>query len=98
MAACAAYAAVLRYATRGRDEYPIAPRNVAELRAVLYVEITRFLCLLLIHARLLSDYIVALPPLSRTPPYQSNLTPTTQPQYHMRCKSKIMIDRHDCTE
>ena len=37
MAACAAYAAVLRYATRGRDEYPIAPRNMAELRAVLYV-------------------------------------------------------------
>ncbi|KAF8306486.1 hypothetical protein DL93DRAFT_217441 [Clavulina sp. PMI_390] len=35
MAACAAYAAVLRYATRGRDEYPIAPRNVHELRAVL---------------------------------------------------------------
>lgn len=35
MAACAAYAAVLRYATRGRDEYPIAPRNVNELRAVL---------------------------------------------------------------
>lgn len=39
MAACAAYAAVLRYATRGRDEYPIAPRNVNELRAVLCVPI-----------------------------------------------------------
>lgn len=37
MAACAAYAAVLRYVTRGKDEYPIAPRNVSELRAVLYV-------------------------------------------------------------
>lgn len=43
MAACAAYAAVLRYATRGRDEYPIAPRDISELRAVLYVQYYHFL-------------------------------------------------------
>ncbi|KAF9518806.1 hypothetical protein BS47DRAFT_198741 [Hydnum rufescens UP504] len=34
MAACAAYAAVLRFATRG-DEYPISPRNTRELKSML---------------------------------------------------------------
>lgn len=60
MAACAAYAAVLRYVTRGRDEYPIAPRNIPELRAVLCVQCLLFLGISETDRSLFSSFIFSL--------------------------------------